>query len=136
MLSGRTMFCNESQPRNICLVKLSNDDGSFTVLSRFEPRSNYSGRLVPEKTTLVVTGKCIIFVLAKRREPINTGLSPLFFGHSLLYMCVFEVLLLLGDRLTNVGESPRTIFQLRQPLGRLLASGGYFTSTLRVVPSE
>ena len=59
-----------------------------------------------------------------------------FFCHSLLYMCVFEVLLLLWNRFTNVGESPRTIFQLRQPLGRLLPSGGHFTSTLRVVPSE
>ena len=25
-------------------------------------------------------GKCIIFVLAKRREPVNTGFSPLFFA--------------------------------------------------------
>ena len=26
--------------------------------------------------------KCIIFVLAKRREPIDTGFSPLFFGEN------------------------------------------------------
>ena len=30
---------------------------------------------------LLFAEKCIIFVLAKRREPINKGFSPLFLAH-------------------------------------------------------
>ena len=73
--------------------------------------------------------------ISEEERALNTGFSPLFWLLALIYG-VFELLLLLWDRSTNVGESPRTIFPLRQPLGRLLPSGGYFISTLRVVPSE
>ena len=56
--------------------------------------------------------KCIIFVLAKRREPIYTGLSPLFLPLNQLFY--------LGDR-KNTSEIVFFLGVIRKFLGQLFA---------------